>query len=66
MNGDPSKDSDHTIDAENMIIDEPDRIFDSVEVTCVVSCVHQHHCILFDICSPVREIVVVFDVQQNY
>ncbi len=30
--GDPSKDSDHTIDAENMTVDEPDSIFDSVEV----------------------------------
>ncbi len=32
MNGDPSKDSDHTIDAENMTVDELDCIFDSVEV----------------------------------
>ncbi len=32
MNGDPSNDSDHTIDAENMTVDEPDCIFDSVEV----------------------------------
>jgi hypothetical protein len=31
-NGDPSKDSDHTIDAENMIVDEPDCTLDSVEV----------------------------------
>jgi hypothetical protein len=29
VNGDPSKDSDHTIDAENMTIDEPDRMPDS-------------------------------------
>ncbi len=37
MNGDPStsKDSDHTIDAENMTVDEPDCIFDSVEVNTV-------------------------------
>jgi hypothetical protein len=32
VNGDPSKDSDHTIDAENMTVDEPDCILDSVEV----------------------------------
>ncbi len=32
MNCDPSKDSDHTIDAENMSADEPDHILDSVEV----------------------------------
>ncbi len=32
VNGDPSKDSDHTIDAENMTVDEPKLIFDSVEV----------------------------------
>ncbi len=31
-NGDPSEDSDHTIDAENMTVDEPDRTLDSVEV----------------------------------
>ncbi len=36
MNGDTSKDSDHTIDAENMTVDEPDRTFDSVEVNTVV------------------------------
>ncbi len=35
VNGDPSKDSDHTIDAENMTVDEPDCIFDSVEVNTV-------------------------------
>ncbi len=32
MNGDPSKDSDHTINTENMTVDEPDCILDSVEV----------------------------------
>jgi hypothetical protein len=35
VNGDPSKDSDHTIDAEKMTVDEPDHIFDSVEVNTV-------------------------------
>jgi hypothetical protein len=35
VNGDPSKDSDHTIDAENLTVDEPDCIFDSVEVNTV-------------------------------
>jgi hypothetical protein len=35
VNGDPSKDSDHTIDAENMSVDEPDCIFDSVKVNTV-------------------------------
>ncbi len=35
MNYDPSIDSDHTIDAENMTVDEPDCIFDSVEVNTV-------------------------------
>jgi hypothetical protein len=34
-NDDPSKDSDHTIDAENMTLDEPDPTFDSVEVNPV-------------------------------
>ncbi len=33
--GDPSKDSDHSIDAENMTVDEPDRTLDSVEVNTV-------------------------------
>jgi hypothetical protein len=32
VNGDHSKDSDHTIDAENMIVDEPDCFLNSVEV----------------------------------
>ncbi len=32
VNGDSSKDSDHTIDAENMTVDEPDCTLDSVEV----------------------------------
>jgi hypothetical protein len=31
-NGDPSKDSNHTIDAENINVDEPDHALDSVEV----------------------------------
>ncbi len=35
VNGDPSKDSDHKIDAENMSVDEPDCIFDSVKVNTV-------------------------------
>ncbi len=35
VNGDPSKDSDHTIDAENMTVDEPDCMLDSVEVNKV-------------------------------
>jgi hypothetical protein len=35
VNVDPSKDSDHTIDAENMTVDEPDRTLDSVEVNTV-------------------------------
>jgi hypothetical protein len=39
--------------------------FSQEEETCLVSCVHQHHCIIFELCSPVRETVVVFDVQQN-
>jgi hypothetical protein len=34
-NGDPSKDSDHTIDAENMTVDEPDFTLDNVEVNTV-------------------------------
>ncbi len=34
-NGDPSKDSDHTIDAENITVDEPDCTLDSVEVNTV-------------------------------
>ncbi len=32
VNGDPSKDSDRTIDAENMTVDEPVCILDRVEV----------------------------------
>ncbi len=35
VNGDPSKDSDHTIDAENTTVDEPDCILDSVYVNTV-------------------------------
>ncbi len=35
VNGDHSKDSDHTIDAENESVDEPDHIFDSVKVYTV-------------------------------
>ncbi len=35
VNGDPSKDSDHTIDGENISVDELDCIFDSVEVNTV-------------------------------
>ncbi len=34
-NGDPSKDSDHTIDAENTTVDVPDPTLDSVEVNRV-------------------------------
>ncbi len=34
-NGDPSKDSDHTNDAPNMNVDEPDCTLDSVEVNTV-------------------------------
>ncbi len=35
VNGDPSKDSDCTIDAENMTVDVPDCILDSVKVNTV-------------------------------
>jgi hypothetical protein len=35
VNGDPSKDSDHSIDAENMTVDEPDCTLDCVEVNTV-------------------------------
>jgi hypothetical protein len=35
VNGNPSKDSDHTNDAENTTVNEPDRILDSVEVNTV-------------------------------
>jgi hypothetical protein len=35
VNGNPSKDSDHTIDAENTTVDEPDCILDSVKVNTV-------------------------------
>jgi hypothetical protein len=34
-NGDPSKDSNHTIDSKNMNVDEPDLALDSVEVNRV-------------------------------
>jgi hypothetical protein len=34
-NGDPSKDSDHTIETENTTVDEPDCTLDSVEVNTV-------------------------------
>ncbi len=34
-NDDPSKDPDHTIDAENTTVDEPDHTLDSVEVNTV-------------------------------
>jgi hypothetical protein len=44
VNGDPCKDSDHTIDAENMTVDESDCILDSVEVNTVgeANDVHGH------------------------
>ncbi len=35
VTGDPSKDSDHTIDADTMTVDEPDCTLDSVEVNTV-------------------------------
>jgi hypothetical protein len=35
VNGDPSKDSDHTINAENSTVDEPDCTLHSVEVNTV-------------------------------
>ncbi len=35
VNDDPSKNPDHTIDAENTTDDEPDCTFDSVEVNTV-------------------------------
>ncbi len=35
VNGNPSRDSDHTIDAENMTVAEPDCTLDSVEVNTV-------------------------------
>jgi hypothetical protein len=35
VNGDPSKDFDHTIDAKNMTVDEPDCTLDSVKVNTV-------------------------------
>jgi hypothetical protein len=34
-NNDPSKDPDHRIDAENTIVDEPDRTLDSMEINIV-------------------------------
>ncbi len=34
-NGDPSKDTDHTTDAENTTVDEPDCTLDSVEFNTV-------------------------------
>ncbi len=37
--------------------------FSQEEGTRVVSCVHQHYCIIFELCSPVRETVDSFVVQ---
>jgi hypothetical protein len=42
VNGDPSKDFDHTIDTENMTVDEPNCIFDSVEVNTVADLNNGH------------------------
>ncbi len=58
MNGDPSKDSDHTIDAENMTVDEPDCILDSVKVNTVgeANDVNGH---------PSQESVVTIDVENS-
>jgi hypothetical protein len=39
--------------------------FSQDEGTHVVSCVHQHHCIIFELCSPVRETVNTFVVQRH-
>jgi hypothetical protein len=36
-NGDPSKDSKHVADVENSIVDEPDGIFNNVEVNTAVA-----------------------------
>ncbi len=57
-NGDPSKDSDHTIDAENMTVDEPDCILDGVEVNTVgeANDVNGH---------PSQEIDVQIDVKNS-
>ncbi len=58
VNGDSSKDSDHTINAENMTVDEPDCILDSVEVNTVgkEKYVHGH-------CS--QEISVQIDMENS-
>jgi hypothetical protein len=58
VNGDPSKDSDHTTDAENMIVDEPDCIPDSVEVNTVgeANDVNGH---------PSQEIAVQIDAENS-
>jgi hypothetical protein len=39
--------------------------FSQEEGTHVVSCVHQHHCIISELCSPVRETVNIFVVQRH-
>jgi hypothetical protein len=39
--------------------------FSQEEGTRIVSCVHQHHCIIFELCSLVRVIVNIFVVQRH-
>jgi hypothetical protein len=53
-NGDPCKDSEHTDDAENMTVDQPDGIFDCVEVNTVTEGNNTHG-------HPSQESVVIVD-----
>ncbi len=58
MNGDPSKDSDHTTDAEIMTVDESDHILDSVEVNTLSDANVVN-------CHPSQEIDVQIDAENS-
>ncbi len=58
MNGDPSKDSDHTIDGENMAVNESDHIFDSVEVNTLAEENNVH-----DVC--IEETGIQIDIEDS-
>ena len=58
MNGDPNKDSDHTIVTENMAVDDSNLIFDCVEVNTVAEENNVH-----DVC--IQETEVQIDIEDS-
>ncbi len=58
VNGDPSKVSDHTIDAENITVDEPDWVLDSVKGNTVGKANEVN-------CHPSQESDVTIDAENS-